>query len=57
MLLSFGFVSGLAHLLATPDLYRPLIYAAMILECGRLSCSFWIHRISNTELEPTAAAP
>jgi hypothetical protein len=44
MLLSFGFISGLAHLLAVPSLYRPLICAAMILECGRLVGSVWIHR-------------
>jgi hypothetical protein len=44
MFLSFGFVSKLAHVFAMPDLYRPLIYAAMILECGRLVCSVWLQR-------------
>jgi hypothetical protein len=57
MLLSFGSISELAHLLAMPGLYRPLICAAMILECGRLICSVWIHRTPNTALEPTATAP
>ena len=47
VLLSFGFISDLAHLLALPGLYRPLIYAAMILECGRLIVSVWIHRTPN----------
>jgi hypothetical protein len=53
MLLSFGFISGFAHLFAMPGLYRPMIYAAMILECGRLIGSVWIHRTPNTALEPT----
>lgn len=44
MLLSFGFISELARVFAMPGLYRPLIYAAMILECARLVCSVWIHR-------------
>ena len=57
MLLSFGFISGLAHLLAMPSLYQPLIYAAMILELGRLIGSVWIHRMPNTALEPTPTAP
>jgi hypothetical protein len=43
MLLSFGFISGAAHLLSIPGLYRPLIYAAMVLECGRLVGSVWLH--------------
>jgi hypothetical protein len=56
MLLSFGFISGLAHLLTMLSLYRPLIYTAMILECGRLIVSVWLHRTPNTALEPTPTA-
>jgi hypothetical protein len=57
MLLSFGFITVMAHLLAMPSLYRPLIYVAMILECGRLICSVWLHRTPNNSLQATAAAP
>ena len=47
MLLSFGFISQLARVFDMPGMYCPLIYAAMVLECGRLICSIWIHRTSK----------
>jgi hypothetical protein len=52
MLLSFGFISELSRVFAIHSLYRPLIYAAMILECGRLVCSVWLHRMPKKSLEP-----
>jgi len=57
MLLSFGFITVMAHLLAMPSLYRPLIYVAMILECGRLICSVWLHRTPNKRIGCTAGFP
>ena len=47
MLLSFGFISQLTRVFDMPGLYCPLIYTAMVLECGRLICSIWIHRTSK----------
>ena len=39
---SFGFISLLSRAFGKPDLYLPLIYAAMMLECVRLICTIWI---------------
>jgi hypothetical protein len=51
MLLSFGFISEIAGLLHMADLYLPLIYAAMMLEIGRLVCSVWMYRAPDRGID------
>ena len=44
IMLSLGFIAKLARIFDLQNLYNPLIYVSMILECVRLACSIWIHK-------------